>query len=312
MKRPTAHKKRVLKIFIGVAAAVLSLPVLALVTVVVSVSLLNRTNGAITSSGEKREYLLFVPESYDRAKATPLVISLHAAMSWPALQRNISQWNEAADEHGFIVVYPAGTGIGPKTWFMEGAENPSRMPDVLFIAELIDTLAATYNIDPTRIYADGLSNGGGMAFALSCTLSHRIAAIGAVAAAQSLSWSWCADSTPVPMIAFHGTADPLVPYNGAPPGWLTGRSRTSRRGRPFGRGEIGARRSPRTPRSPPTSHGANTRTVRTVHAWCPIRSRGVATPGPAASPFLNGWSGAPATASMPRARCGRSFVSASL
>lgn len=52
---------------------------------------------------------------------------------------------------------------------------------------------------------------------LSCSparLSHRIAAIGAVAAAQSLPWSWCADSTPVPMIAFHGTADPIVPYNG--------------------------------------------------------------------------------------------------
>lgn len=49
---------------------------------------------------------------------------------------------------------------------------------------------------------------------LSCTLSHRIAAIGAVSAAQSLPFSWCADSTPVPMIAFHGTADPIVPYNG--------------------------------------------------------------------------------------------------
>jgi polyhydroxybutyrate depolymerase len=94
------------------------------------------------------------------------------------------------------------------------------MPDVRFISELIDTLEAHYNIDSTRIYANGMSNGGGMAFALSCTLSNRIAAIGAVSAAQSLSWSWCADSTPVPMIAFHGTADPFVPYKGAPSGWL--------------------------------------------------------------------------------------------
>jgi polyhydroxybutyrate depolymerase len=94
------------------------------------------------------------------------------------------------------------------------------MPDVRFISELIDTLEAKYNIDPNRIYANGLSNGGGMAFALSCTLSNRIAAIGAVSAAQSLPWAWCSDSRPVPMIAFHGTADPFVPYNGAPPGWL--------------------------------------------------------------------------------------------
>jgi polyhydroxybutyrate depolymerase len=145
---------------------------------------------------------------------------MHAAMNWPAYQMKISQWNKAADENGFIVVYPAGTGTGPKTWFMEGAKTPSRMPDVRFISELIDTLEARYNIDPARIYANGMSNGGGMAFALSCTLSHRIAAIGAVSAAQSLPSTWCADSTPVPMIAFHGAADPFVPYKGAPPGWL--------------------------------------------------------------------------------------------
>jgi polyhydroxybutyrate depolymerase len=103
---------------------------------------------------------------------------------------------------------------------MQGSKTPSKMPDVRFISELIDTLEAHYNIDPARIYANGLSNGGGMAFTLSCTLSNRIAAIGAVSAAQSLPSAWCADSTPVPMIAFHGTADPFVPYKGAPPGWL--------------------------------------------------------------------------------------------
>src|SRR5947209_15439212 len=88
------------------------------------------------------------------------------------------------------------------------------MRDVRFISELIDTLRAAYNIDPTRIYANGLSIGGGMAFVLSCTLSDRIAAVGMVAAAQSLPSSWCTDHRPVPMIAFHGTADPIVPYQG--------------------------------------------------------------------------------------------------
>src|SRR2546426_4894200 len=56
--------------------------------------------------------------------------------------------------------------------------------------------------------------GGGMAFVLSCPLSARTAGVGMVAAAQSLPWSWCTDHRPVPMIAFHGTADPIVPYNG--------------------------------------------------------------------------------------------------
>jgi len=202
------------KVVIGTALVIVGLPVLLVLAVMASVSVANRTNGSIVSSGQKREYLLYVPKTYDRTKPTPLVISMHGAMNWPAFEMNISQWNTAADENGFIVVYPAGTGPGPKTWFMQGSRTPSRMPDVRFISELIDTLEAAYNIDPARIYANGLSNGGGMAFVLSCTLSHRIAAIGAVSAAQSLPWSWCADSTPVPMIAFHGTADRIVPYNG--------------------------------------------------------------------------------------------------
>lgn len=97
--------------------------------------------------------------------------------------------------------------------------------DVRFISDLIDTLQAAYNIDPARIYANGLSNGGGMAFALSCTLSDRIAAVGLVAAAQTLPWSWCTDPRAVPMIAFHGTADRAVPYQGST-SWIS-------RSRPF-------------------------------------------------------------------------------
>jgi polyhydroxybutyrate depolymerase len=172
------------------------------------------TTGTIVSSGEKREYLLYVPKSHDRAKPTPLVINLHTAMSWPTSSMNISQWNLVADEQGFIVVYPAGTGHGPKSWEMTGSETPSRMPDVIFISELIDKLEASYNIDKTRIYANGMSNGGGMAFVLSCTLSDRIAAVGMVSAGLHPEWSWCTDHRPVPVIAFHGTADPICPYNG--------------------------------------------------------------------------------------------------
>src|SRR5215472_12812324 len=120
------------------------------------------TTGTIISSGQKREYLLYVPKSYDRTKPTPLVISLHGAMTWPSSLMAVSQWNLVADENGFIVVYPAGTGFGPKYWDMTGSDTPSRMPDVIFISELIDKLEASYNIDRARIYANGLSKGGGM------------------------------------------------------------------------------------------------------------------------------------------------------
>jgi polyhydroxybutyrate depolymerase len=202
------------KTLICAVLVIIGLPVVLVLIAAVSISVLNRTNGTIFSSGQKREYLLYVPSSYDRAKPTPLVISMHAAALWPAHQMNTSRWNKLADEHGFIVVYPSGTGVGPRIWHVD--RGAGLMRDVKFISDLVDTLEAAYNIDPTRIYANGLSNGGGMAFVLSCALSDRIAAVGTVAAAQTLPWSWCTDDRPVPMVTFHGTADRFVPYQGGP------------------------------------------------------------------------------------------------
>ncbi len=198
---------------IGVVLMLIGLPVLLVLIEAVWFYVSNRSNGWFVSSGQQREYLLYVPRSYDRSKPTALVISLHGAGMWGAAQKETSQWNRVADEHGFIVVYPSGEGGGgPRVWHEGGGAGPSR--DVRFISELIDTLEARYNIDPRMIYANGLSNGGGMSFALSCTLSDRIAAVGMVAAAQLLPFSWCTDHRPVPMIAFHGTADRAVPYKG--------------------------------------------------------------------------------------------------
>jgi polyhydroxybutyrate depolymerase len=199
---------------LGAVLAIVGLPIVLVLIDAVSSYALHPIAHIIDESGEKREYILHVPPGYDRAKPTPLVISMHGAANSPSLQMHISQWNGAADANGFIVVYPGGSGTGPKTFFNHGWRTPSRMPDVRFISALIDELEASYNIDPARIYANGLSNGGGMSFVLSCTLSRRIAAIGAVAAAETLPFSWCPDSQPVPMIAFHGTGDRYTPYNG--------------------------------------------------------------------------------------------------
>jgi polyhydroxybutyrate depolymerase len=173
----------------------------------------NRSNHTMIVAGSEREYLLYVPPSYDPAKPTPLIISLHGAGLWGAAQQQISQWNRVADRAGFLVVYPSGaSGSGPRVWHEEDDSGP--MSDVRFIAALIDTLEAQYTIDPARIYANGLSNGGGMAFVLSCTLSDRIAAVGMVGAALTLPWQWCANRHPVPAIWFHGTADAAAPYHG--------------------------------------------------------------------------------------------------
>jgi polyhydroxybutyrate depolymerase len=214
------------------ALALIALPVAIVPIEAVAFHSANRENGSFVSSGEKREYVLYVPKSYDRSRPTPLVISMHGAGLWGAAQRDISRWNALADNKGFIVVYPSGVGgNGVRIWRAEPGDGLKK--DVRFISDLIDTLSASYTIDSTRIYANGLSNGGGMSFALSCTLSNRIAAVGLVAAAETLPWRWCGGreagsgkweaERPVPVISFHGTADPVVPYDGGA-SWISPRA----------------------------------------------------------------------------------------
>jgi polyhydroxybutyrate depolymerase len=212
------------KLVIGVLSALIGLPALLLLILFANFYAVfyfpnaNRAAaGTLLVAGEERGYLLYVPKSYDHTKPTPLVIAMHTAMSWPASLMSVSRWNDLADQEGFIVVYPAGTGYGPKSWEMTSRETPARMPDVVFISALLDTLETSYHIDKTRIYANGMSNGGSMAFVLSCTLSNRIAAVGMVSAGLDPGWSWCEDHRAVPVIAFHGTADPILPYNGGHP-----------------------------------------------------------------------------------------------
>jgi polyhydroxybutyrate depolymerase len=206
-------KKKIIRI----GLVILGILALLLILAAAGYRIVNHTNGALVSSGVERDYLLYVPDSYDPAVPTPLVVSIHGFAEWPAHQANVSRWTDLADEYGFIVVFPSGTGF-PQRWRMVGTpgNGSNALQDVTFISDLIDQLAGEYNIDPARIYANGLSNGGGMSFVLSCELSERIAAFGSVSGAYLTPWEACKPSRPMPAILFHGTADTTVPYDGGP------------------------------------------------------------------------------------------------
>lgn len=215
---------------IRIPLILLGLAAILVLAAAVAFLILDHTNGSIVSSGVKRYYLLYVPKRYNPATPTPLVISIHGYADWPAHQMQMTHWNKLADQYGFIVVYPSGTRF-PKRWRTRMKSGGHPMPDVIFIAALIDKLENEYNLDPRRIYTNGLSNGGGMTVLLSCVLSDRIAAIGSVAGAYPIPWNECPPSRPMPTIVFHGTADPVVPYTGDPshehgyplpviPGWV--------------------------------------------------------------------------------------------
>jgi polyhydroxybutyrate depolymerase len=179
--------------------------------------MIHRSNGNLFSGGVKRHYILHVPATLDLSKPNALVISLHGFGDWPAHQMYMSGWNDLADEEGFIVVYPMGTKV-PLRWQLYDYQQPANNPsaDIRFIADLIDHFSQRYHIDPARIYINGLSNGGGMAQAVGCALSERIAAVGGVAGAYLYPFSKCTSGRAMPTIFFHGTADPVVPYEGGP------------------------------------------------------------------------------------------------
>jgi len=160
-KRLPKVARFILSVLAGIVALVLAIVLIGALTF----AIVNRTNGKIISSGETRRYLLHVPKNIDPSQPVPLVITIHGFAQWPANQSNVSQWNPIADREGFIVVYPSGTGF-PKRWQAFPQQSFADSKDVVFISDLIDTLSAQYNIDSSRIYVNGLSNGGGMTFLL--------------------------------------------------------------------------------------------------------------------------------------------------
>ena len=212
MSERARPRRGVIRWFVAVVVAVaLLLPAAGWV----AFQVLNRTNGEILTSGATRRFLLHVPESLPQDRSVPLVVDLHGFAQWPANQRDISNWDDLADEKGFIVVHPEGTGF-PRRWASHSPDEPQTDRDVTFIADLIDHLSAEHPIDPDRIHVAGISKGGGMAFVLTCELSGHVASIGTVAGLFTHPWEACDRTRPVPLIAFHGLDDEIVPFAGGP------------------------------------------------------------------------------------------------
>jgi polyhydroxybutyrate depolymerase len=132
-----------------------------------------------------------------------------------------SGMNKVADGDGFVVAYPQGaitSGSGydwnvPGQPLFGGRLAPANAPnDVAFLSTTIRTLESHLCVDPARIYATGFSGGARMVSQLGCDLSTTIAAIAPVSGLRLPSP--CGATRAVPVVSFHGTADPVDPYNG--------------------------------------------------------------------------------------------------
>lgn len=177
--------------------------------------------------GLERSFNIHLPLSYSESEEWPLVVVLHGGGGNASSIERSTGFSELADEEGFIVVYPNGTGNFKSTLLTWNAghccayalENDT--DDVGFFRAMIDEIKSRLNIDPDRIYVTGMSNGGMMTHRLGAECSDIVSAIAPVAgsiggkgAVNSPLWIPPQPSKPVSVLIIHGTADSHVLYEG--------------------------------------------------------------------------------------------------
>lgn len=184
------------------------------------------TRYSLDFGGRTRSYIVHPPAGADLKKPLPLVIALHGGGGTAAANIKQTGFNAEADKSGFIVVHPNGTdqprpmlnAMGRGffyTWNAGsccGYAKKNAVDDVGFIRALVAELRRQYSIDPRRIYATGISNGGMLSYRLACEAGDLIAAIGVVSGAQTVPA--CKAAQPVSVIHIHGSADQNVPLAG--------------------------------------------------------------------------------------------------
>ena len=151
----------------------------------------------------------------------PLVLLLHGGLGSGAQIGRDTDFAHLSSEFGIIVAAPNGIN---RRW-QDGRQGPERS-DVDYLSALIEDFVARGLADPSRVYAIGHSNGGGMAMRMACDRPDLIAGIGVVATKVIAAFP-CSNGLPMPAIFFHGTEDSIAPHSGRPAGARLGETLSS-------------------------------------------------------------------------------------
>ncbi|WP_077037684.1 PHB depolymerase family esterase [Pelomonas sp. KK5] len=173
----------------------------------------------IDSGGRERHYRVHVPRSYDPARPAPLLLALHGGGGNMNLQAEHYGLVDASEQRGFIAVFPNGIGAlgGDRlaTWNAGrccGKARDQGVDDVAFIRAVVAELQGQLAVDPRRIWATGMSNGGMMAQRLGCEAADLFSAIAPVAGTDNTVD--CHPARPVAVIEFHARDDDHVLFDG--------------------------------------------------------------------------------------------------
>jgi polyhydroxybutyrate depolymerase len=212
----------------------------------------------------KRSYRLRIPYYYRPENPAPLLLVFHGAGGGPSSIARHTAFDSLAQSAGWIIVYPQGA----RGRWNDGRDHGPGSDDVEFIRALLDTLQDQLALDPERIYATGISNGAMFTYRLACDLPGVLAAIAPVAGAMPAELAkHCSSPRPVSVLAFQGTADPLMPYAGGGVARRRGQVLSAERSVAFWARAAGCAAPPRAV-AEPDSVDDGTRVRRLTYAGC--------------------------------------------
>lgn len=169
--------------------------------------------GSFNPAGDQRTYTLWVPATYDPTKGAPLIVNYHGTSGTPAgIDAFSSNLSQKANARGYIVAAPQAItgGKAAVAWSVPGfGTTPD---DVAFTRAMLDQIGSEYCVDPKRMYATGFSSGGAMSTYIACSAPDRFAAVVPGGGVNLIDPS--CQSAPIPLYAYHGTADDIAFYNG--------------------------------------------------------------------------------------------------
>jgi len=177
-----------------------------------------------------RTYEYYIPTSYTGSEEVPLLFSFHGLGSSGVEQIDLTKFDVLAEREGFIAVFPDATVLDPEDYpeaelpQLPGAEIQwnlgegslqyyAGIDDVGFVSDMIAWFETNYEIDASRIYSTGMSDGALFSYLLAFNLTDTFAGIAPVCG--PMPWGFGNPPTsPITVILMHGTADPILAYDG--------------------------------------------------------------------------------------------------
>jgi polyhydroxybutyrate depolymerase len=162
-----------------------------------------------------RRFLVYLPVGYQQKGPLSVLLAFHGASQAAEGLADLAAIQNARLAANFVIVYPEGY---ERRWNINGlccgAAAKANVDDVKFARAILDDLATFVRIDRRRVYATGYSNGGGLSYHLACVMSDAIAAIAPMSGNMWDSKAQCHPLHPMPVYAWHGMKDKIVPYGG--------------------------------------------------------------------------------------------------